>query len=56
MGYQLVVADHSAENLSNIAQLVSQYPPFNQYGFAAMLSTLQAQLQHKSNICVMANG
>lgn len=56
MGYQLVVADLTSDNLCNIAQLVSQYPPFSQYGFKAMLTTLETQLQRKSNVCVHKDG
>ncbi|KEQ17208.1 cytochrome P450 [Endozoicomonas numazuensis] len=52
MGYKLTVASWTPENFINIANLVSQHPPFSQYGFAAMLSTLSSQLQHKSHICV----
>ncbi len=52
MSYKLTIASWTPENFINIAELVSQHPPFNQYGFAAMLSTLSSQLVHKSHICV----
>jgi len=56
MQQQLIVANMSAENLVSVARLVSRYPPFSHYGFAAMFSTLADQLQRQTNVVMVRDG
>jgi cytochrome P450 len=53
---QLIAANLTPFNLISVANLVAKHPPFSQYPFANMLTTLQQQLERQTNMMLVEDG